>query len=167
MHRRSFTLGLVTFGGLEVLGVKRGNSDQRHVRLRRQVARWTLITQEEFERNSSVARPEASPPAPQPGAPKITVEKPDPNKPAKSPVTIRVSFQAQGDAIILPKTFRATYGWLGIDVTHRITDHAEVTASGLVANNAVAPAGHYLITLQISDSKNRTGSSAFEFNVTA
>jgi hypothetical protein len=132
--------------------------------LRHSVA-WVLVTQEEFEHDSIAPHNEAAPAAAQPGAPSIKVEEPDPAKPIKPPVTIRISFEPQGDATIDPSSFRATYGWLGIDITQRIVQHAKVSASGLVATNADVPPGTYRVTLQIADNRHRVGVRVFEFTV--
>jgi hypothetical protein len=128
-------------------------------------AAWELVTKEELKRESTSPRPSASPAQSQPGAPTIEVEQPDPTKPIKPPVTIRVLFKAQAGSTIDPKSFRAKYGWLGLDVTDRITSHAKIDASGLIAENADVPAGSYKITLQIADNLQRIGIRVLDFTV--
>jgi hypothetical protein len=130
---------------------------------------WELITNEELEREKSASASQsqlapASPPPP--GAPTIDVEQPDATKPITPPVTIRIRFKAQSGATIDPSSFRAKYGWLGIDITSRIIANAKVDASGIVAENANIPAGQYQVTLQIADNLHRVGTRVFNFSVT-
>jgi hypothetical protein len=84
------------------------------------------------------------------GAPIIEVDQPNENGPITVPVTIRLRFRAQGGASIDVTSFRATYGWLSIDITRRIIEHAQVNASGL---------------FQIADNMHRVTSHTFEFTV--
>jgi hypothetical protein len=126
---------------------------------------WFLITEAEFEREKSARHVERALAPHQRGAPTIKVEQPDASKPVKSPVTVRISFHAQGRATIDPKSFRVTYGWFGIDITSRIIEHAQLSASGLVANDALLPAGHHMVTLQIADDRGRVGVRRLEFTV--
>src|SRR5262249_24351315 len=110
---------------------------------------WELLTRNEIHRESAAHHNKAAPAAAQPDAPIITVEEPNLNQRIAPPVTLRITFRPQGGATIDPRTFRATYGWLGIDITHHIVAHAKLSASGLVANNASVPAGSYRVTMQI------------------
>jgi hypothetical protein len=129
-------------------------------------AGWTLISQEEFERDSVAPQARSLQLAPAtPGVPSIEIQQPDETRPIQTPVTIRLLFRAQPSAVIDPNSFRATYGWLRIDITRRIIDHAQVNASGLFANNAEVPAGHHKITLEIADNFHRVGMRTFEFTV--
>ena len=50
------------------------------------------------------------------------------------------------------------YGWLGIDITARLLEHATETAYGLSAKNVDLPFGDHTITVSIADSNGRTGS---------
>ena len=129
-------------------------------------AGWALISADEFERDRNAPHFRGGfASAPQSGAPIIEVDQPDDTKPLKAPLTIRLRFRPQGTASIDLSSFRATYGWLGIDITSRILDHAQVNASGLVASNAEIPAGHHKVTLQIADNMHRLGARTFEFTV--
>ena len=129
-------------------------------------AAWTLISKEEFEQDSAAPRFRGFiAPAAQAGAPVIEVDQPDETKSINVPVTIRLRFRPQGGAIIDLTSFRATYGWLGIDITQRILEHAQVNTSGLVANGADIPAGHHKVTLQVADNMHRVGMRTFEFTV--
>ncbi len=134
-------------------------------------AAWALITKEEFERDSAaphldepLARSMRRTSGP-PDAPVIEVNQPDATKPIKPPVTIRVHFRPKEGATIDLTSFRVTYGWLAVDITQRIMEHAHVSASGLLANNADVPAGHHRVTLQVADNMHRVGIRTFDFTV--
>ena len=150
MNRRTLVLGL-----LAISYVKPGKA-----------AGWTLVSKEEFELDSAAphARGLPAPTAPS-GAPVIQIEQPDETKPIKVPVTIRLRFLPQAGAAIDPRSFRATYGWLAIDITQRIIEHAQVDAAGLFASGADIPPGHHKVTLQIADNMHRVGNRSFEFSV--
>jgi hypothetical protein len=128
-------------------------------------AAWELVTREEFKRESTAPHNKAAPAAARPGGPIITLEEPNLKHRITPPVTIRMTFRPRDDATIDPRTFRATYGWLGIDITHHITANAKLDASGLVAKNASVPAGSYKVTLRIADNRHRVGTRTFEFTV--
>lgn len=149
MHRRTLILGGIAISCATA----------------RRAAAWTLITNEELARELAAPRLEKSNATIQPGAPMIEVEQPDETKPIKPPVTIRLRFLPQGNSKIDLASFRATYGWLALDITKRILEHAEVAESGLLVNNADISPGNYKITLQIADDLHRVGSRAFEFTV--
>ena len=123
------------------------------------------MTRGEIKRESTAPHNKATPAAAQPGAPIITVEEPNLKQQITPPLKLRITFSPQGGATIDPRTFRATYGWLGIDITHHIVAHATLSASGLVANNASVPAGSYRVTLRIADNRHRVGMSTLEFTV--
>ena len=117
MYRRTVILGLLT-----LLFVRPGRA-----------AGWALITSDEFERDRNAPHFRGGfGSAPQSGAPIIEVDQPDDKKPLRAPLTIRLRFRPQGAASIDLTSFRATYGWLGIDITRRILEHAQVSPSGLV-----------------------------------
>jgi hypothetical protein len=99
-------------------------------------AAWELVTRKEVKRESTAPHNKAAPAAAPPGAPIITLEEPNPKHRITSPVTIHIAFRPQDGATIDPRMFRATYGWLGIDITHHIVANAKLSASGLVAKNA-------------------------------
>ena len=150
MNRRTLVFGL-----LAISYVKPGNA-----------AGWTLISKEEFERDSAAPHSRGlSAPTAQSGAPLIEIEQPDETKPIKVPVAIRLRFLPQTGAAIDPTSFRATYGWLAIDITQRIIEHAQVNAAGLSASGADIPPGHHKVTLQIADNVHRVGIRTFEFTV--
>jgi hypothetical protein len=93
------------------------------------------------------------------------VEQPDTAKPIKSPITIIVHFRAQDGAVINPSSIRVTYGWLGIDITRRVLEHAELTVDGLTATNAQLPSGKHSVTISIRDSRGREAVRNFDFSV--
>jgi hypothetical protein len=156
MHRRKVIVGLLAVCGTLYASVRRA-------------AAWDLFTQEEINRESTVPHDKITPFAvPQQGAPIINVEEPDSNKPIKPPVTIRITFQPQGTGTTIDRSsFRAKYGWFGLDITQRILEHAQLSASGLVATNVNIPPGSYRITLEIADDRKppRVGVRTFDFTV--
>ena len=149
MHRRTLILALVSIS----------------CALARRAAAWTLITPEEFARDQSAPHITPRLAAPPPGGPVIEVDRPDATKPIATPVTIRLRFIPQGGATIDVASFRVTYGWLHLDITSRILEHAQVNQSGLVATNADISSGKYSITLEIADNLHRVGTRTFDFTV--
>ncbi len=87
--------------------------------------------------------------------PQIEVESPALDGPVKSPVTIKLKFVPPPGAVIVPDTFRAYYGFLGIDITDRIRAHAAITPTGLTLEHAELPKGTHEITLSVRDSADR------------
>lgn len=63
------------------------------------------------------------------------------------------------------RTFNARYGWLGIDITRRLLDHAATTANGLVAADVELPLGSHRVTLSIADTSGKSASRTFRFSV--
>ena len=131
----------------------------------RQALAWRLIMEEEALAESKVPPPEAAAPLPNTGAPQIEVIAPDASKPIRTPVSILIKFHAQAGATIDPKTFRAKYGWLGIDITDRIVGHAKIDASGLAADDAEVSPGQYMVRLEIADNLGRIGTRSINFKV--
>jgi hypothetical protein len=154
MHRRTFIFGPLALYATIYATICRA-------------ATWALITKEEFEQSLAATQPlsRSIERSRSPDAPTIEVAQPDATKPIKPPVTIHVRFRPKEGATIDVTSFRVTYGSLGIDITNRIIQHAHVSASGLVANNADVPAGHHRVTLQIADNMHRVGVRTFEFTV--
>src|SRR5215475_11317400 len=152
MRRRAFLCGLLVACSTLCAGIRCSPA-------------WEMVTRNEIKRESSARHNRAAPAAAQAGAPIITLEEPNLNHRITPPVTLRMTFRPQGDATSDPKTFRATYGRLGIDITRHIVAHATLTASGLVAHNASVPAGSYRVILQIADNRHRIGRRTFEFTV--
>src|SRR5712672_1254196 len=152
MHRRTVIGGLLGF--CAALGSKM-----------RGAAAWTLITQDQFDeinQQQAAAAPGTHDNQPI-RTPVIEIIEPDLTKPINPPVRIRIRFQAPAGASIDPASFRATYGWF--DITKQLLGHAKIDASGISADDAEVSSGKYKVTLQISDTKGRVGTQAFDFQV--
>jgi hypothetical protein len=82
---------------------------------------WELVPRDE-EREEELITP-----------PTIQVIRPDLAKPISGPVTIQIVFRTQPGASIVTSTFVATYGFLGLDITERLLQHANLTPQGITA----------------------------------
>ena len=51
----------------------------------------------------------------------------------RNPMTFDIQFRAEPGATINLSTFQAKYGWLEIDITSRLLEHATRTPNGLFA----------------------------------
>lgn len=100
-----------------------------------------------------------------PGAPQITVTLPERFAGLVPPIDIELRFQPAAGAEIDPTTFRVLYGWLGIDITDRLKEHANITPEGIRAENAELPEGRHELTLEIADTKGRYGAATLEFTI--
>jgi hypothetical protein len=114
---------------------------------------WDLVSPEE-ERQEDVITP-----------PTIEVIRPDPAKPISGPVTIQLAFRTQPSASIVPSTFEATYGFLGLDITARLLQHATLTPQGITAEDVSIPSGRHSITLSIADTLGRIAKRTFQVTV--
>jgi hypothetical protein len=74
---------------------------------------WDLITPQEEARDR--AAPHIAGPPDLPPPPAIDLLRPRLSKPIRNPVTIEVRFRVDPGRAIDMQTFRATYGWLGIN----------------------------------------------------
>jgi hypothetical protein len=126
---------------------------------------WLLVTEEEFKRELSAPQIPQAPTSVQPDAPVISVDQPDTSKPVKTPVSIRIGFHPQGAATINLSSLRITYGFFAIPITDRILQHAQLTSTGLSADDAQLPSGHHKVTLQIADNLGRVGMRTLDFTV--
>lgn len=126
---------------------------------------WPLVTRQEQRRENAAPHTQAAPSPTRSGAPTIRIEEPDITKPVRSPVKIRVHFQAEANARIVVDSLRVRYGLLRIDITRRILAHARPTPSGVFVDDAELPRGRHEITIQIADNMGRTGTRSFDFNV--
>lgn len=81
------------------------------------------------------------------------------------PVAPRINFRAFKGAGIDVPSFRATYGFLGLDITDEILRYARIDAEGLAADHLMVPAGRHRITLSIADTLRRVGTRTFQFVV--
>jgi hypothetical protein len=149
MHRRSLIFGVIAFS---YFGARSANA-------------WPLVTREQQRRENAAPHNQTAP-APSPsGAPTITIEEPEITRPVRSPVNIRIRFQAAANARIAVNSLRVRYGRLGIDITRRILAHARPTPSGVFVEDAELPRGRHRVTIQIADNMGRVGSKSFDFNV--
>lgn len=136
---------------------------------------WSLVTQEEFDREvaesraagrlgSSKLRAPAPPAAP--GAPKIEIKQPDLKRPIKVPVTIIVRFLPEPGATIVVSSFRAAYGaFIKLDITDKIKANAKLDGTGLFAEDVKLPAGKHNVTISIADDRGRVATQAIEITV--
>jgi hypothetical protein len=124
---------------------------------------WTLVTPEEDARDSAAPHTPAPPGVPAP--PVIELLRPDISRPIRNPVTIELRFTPGSGPPVDMQTFRATYGWLGINITNRILAHATKTQNGLRAENVDLPLGDHRITLSIANTSGKRASQTFRFTV--
>ena len=124
---------------------------------------WDIITPQEDARDHAAPQTPAPPDLPPP--PVIDLLRPDLSKPIQNPATIEVRFNAGPGGAIDIGTFTATYGWLGINITKRLLEHAVATPNGLSAANVDLPPGDHRVTLSISDTSGKTASRTFRFSV--
>lgn len=89
-------------------------------------------------------------------SPVIVINAPEITRNLPTPITIDIGFQAFDGANIAEKSLKVLYGWLNLDITDRIREHAKISMSGLTAKNVTLPVGEHTITIEISDSKQRT-----------
>ncbi len=126
--------------------------------------------------DEDVAREAAAPPSiktaktrsfiKSPDLPKIQVLSPNVAKGVfTSPLPIDLRFASSPDAEIDPASFKATYGFLNIDITNRITQSVKVTKSGFTVPEASLPKGSHRLTLQVADTKGRQGEMELKFTV--
>ncbi len=105
-------------------------------------------------------------PAPRPDATAIRVVSPSGGGVA-APVRIEVAFKAAPGARIVPSTFRVLYGLLKIDLTDRMRQHATVTESGVVVEQAQVPEGQHRLILQVADDQGNTAEQELRLRVGA
>lgn len=99
-------------------------------------------------------------------APKIQVLSPNIAKAAfTSPLPIDLRFASNPDAEIDPASFKASYGFLNIDITNRIIQSVKVTKNGFTVPEASLPKGSHRLTLQVADTKGRQGEMELKFTV--
>jgi hypothetical protein len=126
-------------------------------------APWRLITPDEEARDN--ATPEGPVPPDLPPPPAIDLVRPDISGTVRNPVTIEVRFRAGSGETIDMRTFNATYGRLGINITGRLLAHAVTTPDGLSADNVELPSGSHRVTLSIADTSGKRASRTFRFSV--
>jgi len=100
-------------------------------------------------------------------APVITVVKPDHAAPIQPPVDIDVRFAAAQGANVNVSTLKILYGFLKLDITHRILQApgVQVSPEGLKASGAQLPRGSHKLLIEVADNLGRTGRQPVEFTV--
>jgi hypothetical protein len=126
-------------------------------------AGWNLITPEEDARDR--AAPRVPGPSDLPAPPVIELLRPDVSRPIQNPVTIEVRFSPGSGPAVDMRTFRAAYGWLGINITNRLLEHATKLPDGLLAENVDLPPGDHRVTVSIANTSGKTASQTFRFSV--
>ena len=124
---------------------------------------WDLVTPEEDARDD--AAPHVPGPGDLPAPPVIQLLRPDISKPINNPITIELRFSAGSGTAIDMRTFRATYGWLGINITNRLLAHAKRTPNTLLAENVDLPIGDHRVRISIANMSGKTASKTFRFSV--
>jgi hypothetical protein len=95
----------------------------------------------------------------------IQLLRPDISKPINNPITIEVRFSAGSGTAIDMRTLKATYGWLGINITSRLLAHAKRTPNTLMAENVDLPIGDHRVRVSIANMSGKTASKTFRFSV--
>jgi hypothetical protein len=127
---------------------------------------YTLISEEEFSAELKAPEDQFFERAHlDPEGPVIGLIRPGEGSKFKAPIDIELKFEAADGAEIDLGTLKITYGSLGIDVTERVTEHATITETGLVSENAELPAGRHKLTVTISDTAGRVGRKRFKFEI--
>jgi hypothetical protein len=127
-------------------------------------AKWDLITPEEDARDR--AAPKVPGPSDLPAPPVIELVRPaDISKPVQNPITIELRFASGAGPAIDMQSFRATYGWLGINITSRLLEHATKLSDSLVAENVDLPVGDHRVTVSIANTAGKTASKTFRFTI--
>lgn len=99
------------------------------------------------------------------GGPEIVLVSPPSLENILSPLDIELRFLPKAPSKIARDSLRVLYGFFEFNVTDRLTGHAEVTPSGILAKDAVLPAGSHSITIEISDDLDRISRKTFLFEV--
>jgi|HubBroStandDraft_6_1064221.scaffolds.fasta_scaffold230788_3 hypothetical protein len=123
---------------------------------------WHLITPQEETRDD--VAPHIPAPPDRSGPLTIDLLRPDLSRPIRNSKTIELRFSPGPGGTINTGSFNATYGWLGIDVTRRLLEHAVIT-NGLVAHDVDLPLGNHRITLSIADTAGGSASRTFGLSV--
>lgn len=124
---------------------------------------WDLVTRNENARDRAAPHVPAPPNTLPP--PRIDILRPDLSRPIRNPVTIEVLFTPGPGREIDMRSFHASYGWLGMNVTNRLLRHAVAGPNTLSASNVELPIGDHRITLSIADDAGKRASRTFRFSV--
>lgn len=98
-------------------------------------------------------------------APHIIVKSPSVKSGLYSPIRIDINFKASDDAAIQLDSLKVLYGWMDLDITDRIMQYAQVSRTGVSAENVELPVGEHNITIEISDTKGRDSEKDIYFEV--
>ena len=137
---------------------------------------WELVTPAEVARDRSAPRlpetllPRAGAPnitrgLPRAGVPSIVLDQPNISSSIRTPVSFRIRFVAASGTSIDVATFKAQYGWMALDITSRLLQHARLTSIGLSADDVEIPAGNHKVSLSIANNLGQVGEQVFEFTV--
>ena len=127
-------------------------------------AQWDLITPEEDARDR--AAPRLPDPSDLPAPPVIELVRPaDISKPVQNPIAIELRFASGSGPAIDMSSFRATYGWLGINITSRLLEHATKLPDSLVAENVDLPVGDHRVTISIANTLGKRASKTFQLSI--
>lgn len=132
---------------------------------RARAAMWSLVSPDEVARDRKAGHPPATRGLVPLGVPKIEVDRPNTEARLPHPFSVRIRFVPAPDAKIVVSSFKATYGWLNIDITDRLLEHAKLSADGLTADDINAPSGEHRVTVSIADTAGRVGSRTFRFSI--
>ncbi len=98
-------------------------------------------------------------------APVIELSAPKLSAPVSSPTSIELKFQPTPPSAVKPETFKVLYGSFEIDITKRILNVAEVTATGVYVQKASLPRGKHKLQMLVEDTSGRRGNRTVEFEV--
>lgn len=96
--------------------------------------------------------------------PAIRQVSPSPEEAVKSPLNLKVSFEARGGASIDPGSVKATYlKSPTVELTDRIKP--AISAGGIDLSDAQVPAGEHQISISVTDSEGRQSNSVITLKV--
>jgi hypothetical protein len=98
-------------------------------------------------------------------SPLITINSPLVTSELHSPIRIEINFKAPDDANIQVDSLKVMYGWLNLDITDRIRLHAQISHAGILAENVELPVGKHNITIEITDTMERSAEKEFSFEI--
>ncbi|MEA3411678.1 MAG: hypothetical protein U9R74_09075 [Pseudomonadota bacterium] len=126
--------------------------------------RFQLVSPEEFAQSQAAPQFETKAMVlPEPGAPEIVVIAPESRGRIRTPMDIRLVFVPADGARIDPDSLRILYGWLKLDITDRVMQHATMSVSELLVSGADIPVGDHKIIVRVTDDKGRTGEKSVKF----
>jgi hypothetical protein len=114
---------------------------------------WELVPPDE-EREEELIKP-----------PTIQVIRPDLAKPISGPVDDPNRLSDATWRLEVTSTFVATYGFLGLDITGRLLQHANLTPQGITAREVSIPRGQHNITLSVADTMGRVAKRTVQLTV--